>query len=289
MIYKQNLSKRDTDEAVLRTQSDTVLFTMLNGILRDFMPMVNASLAAVVMKAYPNRNSSFIEKLYSVIQKNSGISALEKIQKYNQSYPNEPIENIDILNTEAIKLKEILSKQVVISSAGQILLDLFHTDISYTISIDYPEYIEKVMKANHSLIEARNLLFDTLGHTRENGYNKFSHVERILKKYPHIKNVFLIFDAPGEINQSRMIADKLIQHGYHAHVIGIVYPVSAKVAKEALKTALNQINYKSNVNINSLSFNDLSFQSLADDLKNMGADYVLSGTSNLQKLSNLIK
>ncbi|MCP4178761.1 MAG: hypothetical protein GY756_13430 [bacterium] len=272
-----------------KKQSDTVIFTMLNGVLRDFMPMVNASLTAAVMNAYPERGASFIERLYSVIQRYSGISALAKLQKYNHYHPDEPIENIDVLNTEAIKLKETLSKQVIISSAGQMLLDLFRTDLSYTISVDSPEYIEKVMKTNSSLEKTKTLLSGVLGHTNKPDYNKFSHVERVLKKYPHIKNIFLVFDAPGEITESRNIADKLINQSKSVHVIGIVYPMSANVAKEALKIALKQIGYTGSINIDTLSFTNQSFKSLAEDLKNMGADIVVSGVSNLPELSKLFE
>ncbi len=262
-----------------RSQSDTALFTMLNGVLRDSMPLVNASLVAVVMKEHPNKDASFVERLYDVIQQNSGASPDAKLREFNRLYPGDPIEEISALAVQANALKKTLSKPVALASAGRNLLELFQSDLAYTISVDDPADIKEVMGSNPSLLEAQSLLVDTLGNTQEAGYEKFSHVERVLQEHPDVKNLFLVFDAEREISQSRKIADQLSKQGKRVHVIGMAYPMPSATAKKALRIALKHIGYTGSVDVDQLKIANQSFRSLSSALKRVGADTVLSGVS----------
>ncbi len=280
-------------KAMPTAQQKTVLFTMLNGVLRDFMPMVNASLTAAVLKAYPDRDAAFAQRLYQVIQGASGLSPEKKLREFNRRYPQNAVDNTPALAAEAGALQNSLSAQVSLSPAGWQLLELFQSDLTYTISVGHPGDIEEVMKSNPSLSEAQGLLVGTLGHTGEADYDKFSHVERVIQEHPDVKNVFLVFDAPGEIEDSRRIADRLSKQGKRVHVIGMVYPMPASTAKESLKIALRQIGYTGSVNADALRLADQSLQSLSKSLRQAGADAVVSGVSGdltqIEKLQDRAK
>jgi len=260
-------------------KSETVLFTMLNGVLREFMPIVNASLVAAVLKDYPQKDAAFIERFYATIQKFSGLSPQEKLEKFNQSFPQDSVEDIAQIAAQATKLKKTLSEQVDLSPIGEELLKLFRSDLSFTISVDTPADIQIVMNSNQSLQQAKGLLLDTLGHSGESDYKKFSHVDEILREYPDIHHVFLVFDAEEEIRESHAIAKRLKKEGKDVHVVGIVYPMSSAGAKEALKKALEQIDYSGSVAMDELNYGDQSYESLSKFLQEAGADFVLSGFS----------